>query len=120
VNQGPLERIYGKYRITLRKNDHIKGRPSPHIEIWKGSRKIGNYDMASRKPLFKESVNTPHVIRDAITDYLRDPQVVRKIKAMIKESYFDLSKQAGEYGGIPRGFKATITVEYTENSLARR
>ena len=42
---GPLERVYGRYRITLRKVDHVTyGRPTPHVEIWKGNRKIGNVE----------------------------------------------------------------------------
>lgn len=116
---GPLEKVYGRYRITLRKDDHVAQgfRPTPHVEIWKDQRKIGNYDMASGDVLFKLCYETPNVIREAIRDYLKDPQVKKKIKEMIEVSYFDLSKPIGEYGGIPRGFKATITVEFTEESL---
>jgi hypothetical protein len=39
---------------------------------------------------------------------------------MIEQSFFDLSKPIGIYGGIPKGFKATITVEFTEPSLNLR
>jgi len=117
MSSKPLERVYGRYRITLRKIDHAKGRPTPHIEIWKENRKVGNYDMATGEPLFKEDAKLPQTIKGAIADYLNDPQVVRKVKNMIEKSYFDLSKLAGDYGGIPRGFKVTITVEYTEKSL---
>ncbi|MFC1514926.1 hypothetical protein ACFL5X_03395 [Candidatus Omnitrophota bacterium] len=120
MKRGPLERNYGRYRLTLRKSDHLNVRPTPHVEIWKGSRKIGNYDMATSRALFKKDVNTPNSIKEAITDYLSDPQVVQKVENMIEESYFDLSKPAGEYGGIPRGFKVTITVEYTKESLNKK
>lgn len=118
---GPLERRYGKYRITLRKAEHIQGRwPTPHVEIWKGNRKVGNYDIASGRILFKPHLDTPREIQKSIEDFLNDNQVKQKIKEMIEQSYFDLSKPVGYYGGIPRGFKATITVEFTEESLSRR
>jgi len=39
---------------------------------------------------------------------------------MIEQSFFDLSKSIGSYGGIPRGFKATITVEFTEQSIKNK
>jgi len=119
LKNDPLERTYGVYRITLRKNDHIAGRPTPHVEVWKKSRKLGNYDMASGKIIFKSDLNVPKAIKNAIADYLKDPQVIKKIESMIRESYFDLSKPAGQYGGIPRGFRASILVEYTADSLGR-
>ena len=115
----PLEKVYGRYRITLRKDDHVSGHPSPHVEIWKGNRKIGNFDMSSGKPLFKRELSTPSAIQEAISRYLQDPDVIKKVKEMIAESYFDLSKPAGNYGGIPRGFKVNISVEYTEKSLGK-
>lgn len=115
---GPLERSYGRYRITLRKDDHVSsGHFTPHVEIWKGTRKIGNFDMATGQILFKPQQQVPHDIKDAIGSYLNDPQVKNKIKDMIVASYFDLSKPIGTYGGIPRGFKVTITVEFTQESL---
>jgi hypothetical protein len=49
-------------------------------------------------------------VNDFIKNYLTDPQVQRKVKAAIEESFFDLSKPAGKYGGIPRGFKVTVAV----------
>lgn len=113
----PLERAYGKYRLTIRKIDHINGKPTPHIEIWKGTRKLGNYDMATGRPLIKSDSGLPNSIVDAITDYLNDVQVKTKIKSMIEQSFFDLSKSIGTYGGIPHGFKATISVEFTKSSL---
>jgi len=118
-NDHPLERVYGTYRITLRKIDHISGRPTPHVEVWKGNRKIGNFDMASGKVLFKSEQIAPIKIRKAIEAYLNDFQVKEKIKEMIEASYFDLSKPAGQYGGIPKGFKVTISVKYTEESLSK-
>ncbi|KJS11856.1 MAG: hypothetical protein VR67_11790 [Peptococcaceae bacterium BRH_c8a] len=114
---GPLEKSYGKYRITLRKIDHANGRPTPHVEIWKGNKKLGNYDMASGKALFRANSDTPEVIKKAISNYLNDQQVSKKIIEMIEASFFDLSKPAGTYGGIPRGFKVTISVEFTSQSL---
>ena len=117
---GPLERPYGRYRITFRKNDHVQGRPTPHVEVWKGTRKIGNFDMATGRPLFGGGFQTtPREIIDSIGQYLRDPQVQKKVLEAIQTSFFDLSKPAGTYGGIPRGFKATVHVEYTEDSLAK-
>lgn len=115
----PLERVYGRYRITLRKSDHVKGRPSPHVEVWKGNRKLGNFDMASGKTLFKHYLHTPKEIEEAIKDYLNDKQVKIKLKEMIEASYFDLSKLAGEYGGIPKGVRVSISVEFTEDSLKK-
>ncbi|MDD4957336.1 MAG: hypothetical protein PHH49_04930 [Candidatus Omnitrophica bacterium] len=118
MNNGPLERQYGRYRITFRKDDHVCGRtPSPHVEIWKGSKKLGNFDMASGKAEYKRQPLPPKEIRQAIAKYLGDPQVVRKVTEMIKGSYFDLAKPAGEYGGIPKGFKVTISVAYSYKSL---
>ncbi len=118
---GPLERPYGRYRITFRKNDHTEGKSTPHVEIWKGTRKIGNFDMASGRSLYNRSgYNSPKEIRDAIENYLKDPQVKKKVAEAIEQSFFDLSKTAGQYGGIPKGFKATVTVEFTEESLAHK
>ena len=115
----PLERVYGKYRIIFQKDDHISGgnRPTPHVEVWKGSRKVANYDIASQKIQFKRHLHVPKEIQKSIQSYINDPQVTQKIKEMIEASYFDLSKPAGEYGGIPHGFKAVISVEYTAESL---
>jgi hypothetical protein len=53
----PLEKHYGKYRLTVRKGEHLNGRPTPHIEIWKGSSKLCNYDMATGRPLLKTDTN---------------------------------------------------------------
>jgi hypothetical protein len=113
----PLERVYGKYRLTIRKTDHANGRPTPHIEIWKGNRKLGNFDMATGRPLFKSDAALPKNIITALTDYINDKQVQDKIKSMIEQSFFDLSKPIGTYGGIPRGFRAILTVEFTQSSL---
>lgn len=111
---GPLERVYGNYRIIFRKSEHLQGRPTPHVEVWKDNRKIGNYDMASGKPLpgCKSVHNT---VKKFLQDYLQDPQVQRKIIEAIKESFFDLSKVAGQYGGIPKGFKVEIKVGVQEH-----
>lgn len=113
--KGPLERNYGNYRITFRKSEHLEGRPTPHVEVWKGRRKVGNYDMASGRPL-PGSKALPRV-DEFIRRYLTDPQVQRKVMAAIEESFFDLHKPAGEYGGIPRGFKATVSVYVQEEYL---
>lgn len=121
--KGPLQSKYGRYRLVLRKADHIDVhtvRPTPHVEVWKGHRKVGNYHMASRRLHFRPSQRVSGWIQQGLRDYLHDPEVKRKLKQMIEESYFDLSKPIGRYGGIPRGFKATITVEFTEESIARR
>ncbi len=117
---GPLERTYGSYRITFRKSEHLQGRPTPHVELWKGVHKVGNYDMASGKPLPGNKA-FPRV-NDFIKKYLTDAQVQKKVKAAIEESFFDLSKVAGTYGGIPRGFKVTVHVQIPEkyNSSADR
>lgn len=118
---GPLERPYGRYRLTFRKADHTSSNstspPSPHIEVWKGNRKLGNYDPASAKVLFSPQAHVPNDIKKAIRSYLHDPQVREKVKQAIEESFFDLSKPAGEYGGIPKGFWVTVSVEYTKKSL---
>ncbi len=118
----PLERIYGKYRLTIRKTDHVNGRPTPHIEIWKGRRKLGNFDVATGRPVFKSDQSPPNKIANALADYLNDEQVKSKIKSMIEQSFFDLSKPIGAYGGIPHGFKATITVEFNQkiNNFKRK
>jgi hypothetical protein len=114
MTDGPLERVYGKYRIIFRKSDHVSGRPTPHVELWKGSRKIGNYDMATGRTLYD---NAPvHVsVAKFLENYLKDPQVQRKVKDAIESSFFDLSKAAGEYGGIPKGFKVEVKVEILEH-----
>ena len=114
MTEGPLERIYGKYRINFRKSEHISGRPSPHVEVWKGTRKIGNYDMASGEPL-PGSKHVHNTVRGFLKQYLTDPQVQRKVKSAIEESFFDLSKVAGQYGGIPKGFKVEVKVEILEH-----
>jgi hypothetical protein len=76
--------------------------------------------MASGRALFEADAHVPKRIQEAIADHLRDPQVQRKVTGTIKRSFFDLSRPAGEYGGIPRGFRATVSVEYTEKSLRAR
>lgn len=116
MDQGPLERVYGKYRIIFRKSDHVSGRPTPHVELWKGSRKIGNYDMATGRPLNRELPVHLSVAR-FIHDYLRDPQVQKKVTEAIQSSFFDLSKPAGAYGGIPKGFKVEVRVEILEHDI---
>ena len=121
MTNGPLERSYGRYTITFRKNDHTQGRPTPHVEVSKDGKKLANYDMASGRPIFsKDGQNTPREIREAIEAYLTDPQVVKKVTESIQSSFFDLSKPAGQYGGVPAGFKVVVTVAYTKDSLARR
>lgn len=112
--QGPLERVYGKYRIIFRKSEHIAGRPTPHVEVWKGARKVGNYDMATGRPLH-EIRNVHRSVQKFIEQYLNDKQVQKKVGDAIQASFFDLSKQAGEYGGIPKGFKAEVKVELPEH-----
>ena len=42
----------------------------------------------------------------------------KKIKEAIEQSFFDLSKYAGQYGGIPRGFKVTVHVDILEKRNA--
>lgn len=111
---GPLERVYGKYRIIFRKSEHIAGRPTPHVEVWKGTTKIGNYDMATGRPLH-ENRAVHHTVAKFIEDYLTDPQVKRKVADAIEASFFDLSKVAGQYGGIPKGFKVEVKVEILEH-----
>jgi hypothetical protein len=110
---GPLERTYGSYRITFRKSEHLQGRPTPHVEVWKGVNKVGNYDMASGRPLPGNKA-FPRV-DEFLRKYLTDPQVQKKVKEAIEQSFFDLSKIAGEYGGIPKGFKVTVHVQIPEN-----
>jgi len=113
--KGPLSRTYGLYNIVLRKIDHVgSGRPTPHIEVWKGRRKVGNYDMATGRGLTKTDPHMPNDVKKNLSNYLNDEQVQRKIMEMIEASYFDLSKAAGDYGGKPRGFKVVISVEYVE------
>ncbi len=109
----PLERTYGSYRISFRKSEHLDGRPTPHVELWKGFEKIGNYDMASGEPL-PGSKRTSDKVKQFMKDYLTDPQVQKKVMQAIKESFFDLSKPAGKYGGIPKGFKAVVFVSLDE------
>jgi len=109
---GPLERKYGRYRITFRKAEHIQGRPTPHVEVWKGTRKVGNYDMSSGRPL-PGSKALPKV-NEFLKSYLKDPQVQRKVKETLEASFFDLSKHAEQYGGIPRGFKVTVHADVIE------
>lgn len=114
MTDGPLERIYGKYRIIFRKSDHVSVRPTPHIELWKGPKKIGNYDLATGQPLYNKA--PVHVsVAKFLENYLKDPQVQKKVKEAIEASFFDLSKPAGEYGGIPRGFKVEIKVDIPEH-----
>lgn len=114
MSEGPLERVYGKYRIIFRKTDHAQGRPTPHVELWKGPRKIGNYDMATGRPLY-DHAPVHNSVAMFIHDYLSDPQVQKKIAEAIESSFFDLSKPAGTYGGIPKGFKAEVKVEILEH-----
>lgn len=112
--QGPMERVYGKYRIIFRKCEHLAGRPTPHVEVWKANRKIGNYDLASGKSLHGSKA-VHNTVRNFLRQYLTDPQVQQKVKAAIKGSFFDLSKPAGQYGGIPKGFKVEVKVEILEH-----
>ena len=114
MSDGPLERVFGKYRIIFRKADHVEGRPTPHVELWKGSRKIGNYDMATGRPLF-DRAPVHNTVTKFLENYLGDPQVKRKVKEAIEASFFDLSKPAGQYGGIPRGFKVEVKVDILEH-----
>lgn len=110
--QCPPERKYGRYRITFRKDDHVgNGRPTPHVEVWKGNRKIGNYDMASGRPINGQAF--PRV-NEFLGRYLKDRQVQKKVAEAIKSGFFDLSKPAGHYGAFPLGFKATVFVEILE------
>lgn len=113
---GPLERIYGQYRLTFRKSEHLNGHATPHIEVWKGRRKIGNYDMASGKPL-PGSKPVHQSVQVFLKDYLTDNQVQRKIAEAIRSSLFDLHKVAGDYGAIPKGFKVTVNVEIVETDI---
>ena len=117
MSNGPLERPYGKYYIVFRKADHTSstgGRATPHVEVWKGRHKIGNFDMATGTPL--GNAKQVHVsVKDFIRNYLTDPQVKRKVKESIESSFFDLSKPAGQYGGIPKGFSARVSVEVPED-----
>lgn len=110
---GPLERTYGSYRITFRKSEHLEGRPTPHVEVWKGIHKVGNYDMASGAPLPGNKAFPG--VNKFIQLYLTDPQVQKKVKAAIEESFFDLHKVAGDYGGVPKGFKVTVHVQILED-----
>lgn len=112
--KGPLSKPYGRYRIEFRKSDHTSGRPTPHVHIYRGSQFVGRFDLASGKALFKQEKHVPNDIQEAISEYLRDPQVVKKVMEAIETSFFDLSKPAGDYGGIPRGFKVVVSVEYKE------
>lgn len=109
---GPLERHYGAYRITFRKSEHTEGKPTPHVEVWKAQRKVGNYDMSSGKPL--PGWKALPRINEFLEKYLKDDQVQKKVKAAIEESFFDLSKITGQYGGIPRGFRVTVHVQLLE------
>ena len=116
---GPLERKFGRYRIVFRKSEHLQGRPTPHVEVWTGSNKVGNYDMATGRPLPGHKA-IPTKVAKFLEEYLKDSQVQRKVTAAIKESFFDLSKPAGEYGAIPKGFKATVFVDIPERNDARK
>lgn len=69
--------------------------------------------MASGRPLHGSKA-LPRV-NEFLADYLQDEQVQRKVKEAIEASFFDLSKQAGQYGGIPRGFKVTVSVDIPES-----
>jgi len=70
--------------------------------------------MATGRPLHK-NYPTHSTVNQFLESYLRDPQVQRKVKDAIESSFFDLSKAAGEYGGIPRGFKAEVKVDILEH-----
>lgn len=111
----PIERVFGSYRISFRKAEQLAGRPTPHVEVWKERRKIGNYDMASGEPL-PGSKPVSQKVAQFIKDYLTDPRVQNKVKDAIEESFFDLSKPAGDYGAIPRGFKAEVRVWIPEDN----
>ena len=114
---GPLQRVYGKYTIQFRKSEHVDGRPTPHVELWKSGQKIGNYDMATGRQLHGKNVHA--TVAKFLEDYLKDPQVQKKVKSAIEESFFDLSKPAGEYGGIPKGFSVRVEVEVLEHDDPR-
>lgn len=111
---GPMERVYGQYRIIFRKAEHLAGRPTPHVEVWKGNKKIGNYDMASGEPQ-PGSKPVHKTVKEFIEKYLSDPQVQAKVKEAIEGSFFDLSKVAGDYGAIPKGFKVEVKVQVLEH-----
>lgn len=115
MTSGPLARNYGSYRIEFRKSEHIQGRPTPHVELWKGRNKVGNYDMSSGRPL--PGSKAMPAVNEFIQRYLSDNQVRKKIMDAIESSFFDLSKVAGEYGAIPRGFKVTVSVSIDEGYL---
>jgi hypothetical protein len=110
---GPLKRKFGEYDLVFRKSEHTEGRPTPHVEIWKAGRKIGNYDMASGRPLPSHKPLSKKLV-EFLNEYLSDAQVRRKLGEAITSSFFDLSKPAGTYGAVPKGFKAVVTVEIPE------
>jgi len=72
--------------------------------------------MATGRPLFNRWPVLGSVAR-FLESYLRDPQVQSKVKDAIIGSLFDLSKPAGQYGGIPRGFKVEVKVDVIEEDL---
>ena len=134
--EGPLERHYGSYRITFGIAEQLEEEPAthievwrderkvkeydidlgegptPHVEVWKGRHKVGNYDMASGRPL--PGWEAFPRVNEFIRQYLTDKQVQRKLMAAIEGSFFDLHKPAGQYGGIPKGFKVTVSVGIEE------
>lgn len=70
--------------------------------------------MATGRPLF--GTHPVHnTVAKFIQEYLTDPQVQKKVKGAIESSFFDLSKLAGQYGGIPKGFKVEVKVEIMEH-----
>jgi hypothetical protein len=53
-------------------------------------------------------------VNEFLLGYLTDQQVQRKVIEAIESSFFDLHKAAGEYGGIPKGFRVTVHVRVVE------
>ena len=112
---GPLERRYRAYRFVFRLAEHTEGqRPSPHVEVWKSHRKIGNYDFATGEPLFNQAARLSEEARGVIEGYIRDPQVREKILGAARSSLFNLAKPAGTYGGVPRGVRVIVTAQFID------
>jgi len=116
--QQPLSRKYRRYRFVFRLAEHIPpvGRPSPHVEVWKGARKIGNYDIATGEPIIQRKYpRLSEKFKNAINGYIRDDQVKEKLKKAIEISLFDLSKSAGKYGGVPKGVSVVVKVNFPDD-----
>ena len=112
----PLQKVYGTYSIVFRKADHTShsgGRGTPHVEVYKGGRKVGNYDMATGSPL-PGSKPVHKSVLEFLRKYLKDPVVQKKVSEAIELSFFDLSKPAGQYGAVPKGFSAKVVVDIVE------